>query len=242
MKKIFTLVVCALMAFSANAQIQITKDGKEIKDGETVEFFAEEQELFPGFSILECSPSEPLIKNLGSSTSRVDVTVKQEHSMDLTWCIGVDKDGNLGAGSCSPISGLSESKFVNLPANKSVGLDLHAMNFTSGQYKTYTAQIKITANNKTTNFTIKFIYSDPAGIEDTHAAEQVKVSNNVLSYNFGSNADRQLNVYGVSGRLVKSSELAQHGNISLAGLHRGVYIYEIVANGKRVAAHKFVVK
>ena len=240
MKKIFTLVVCALMAFSANAQIQITKDGKEIKDGETIEFFAEEIELVPGsgYFLPECSPSEPYIINKGAATNVNILVEKADPKTDqLTWCMSM-------TGTCAPITGASSKFSGTFPAGHKEALDLHAGMFDLGIYKTYTAKVTVSANGKSTKFTIKFIYDKEhaTGIESTHAANEVSVNNNVLSYNFGSNADRQLNVYGVSGRLVKSSELAQHGNISLAGLHRGVYIYEIVANGKRVAAHKFVVK
>ena len=234
MKKIFTLVVCALMAFSANAQLLITKDGKEIKEGETIEFFAEEKELFPGFSMLECAPSEPAIKNTTGSPVNVSIRVEKLSDADqLMIC---------SFGACDIIVGMSATKTGTIKAGATEKAEIHAGQFNQGEYKSYNAKVTITSGNFKRTFFEKFTYADPAGIESTHAANEVSVNNNVLSYNFGSNADRQLNVYGVSGRLVKSSELAQHGNISLAGLHRGVYIYEIVANGKRVAAHKFVVK
>ena len=79
------------------------------------------------------------------------------------------------------------------------------------------------------------------GITEEHFAK-ISIANKTLSYNFNDNTDRTLNLYGVSGKLIKSATLAQQGSLTLNDLHHGVYIYEMLTNGKRTAAHKFVIR
>ena len=241
MKKIFTLVFCVLAAFNANAQIEITKGGEILKDGNTAEFYAKEELFTPDFGVASCDPQEPTIKNTGSSLVKVDITVKQEKENTFMWCMGVDEKGNPGIGTCLPIAGLSETKRVNLPAGKEVNLDLHWLDIMFKEYKTDVATVTVSANGKSQTIKMKFIYSDPTGIESLNN-DQMRVANKQFTYNFSSNADRVLNVYGVSGRMVKSATLAQNGSVSLNDLQHGVYIYEVQTNGKRTATHKFVVR
>lgn len=233
MKKLFTLIFCVLATVTASAQIEILKDGKVVKEGETIEFFAEEQDW--GFVYVECAPHEPVIKNLTDKDLQVTILVEKVNPEDqLTIC---------SFGGCQGVSGNSASKTGTIPANSSVMAEIHAGTYTAGEYKTYNAKVTVSCGSFKQTFFEKFIYDKEhaTGIEDAQA-DQVTVGNNQLSYNFSGQADRQLNIYGVSGRLVKSEGLAQQGTVSLGNLHRGVYIYEIVANGKRSGAHKFVVK
>ena len=237
MKKIFTLVFCVLAAFTASAQIEIVKDGKVVKDGETIEFFATEDnfgtEEEPWYFVT-CSPTEPMIVNKGAKDANVNVLVEKEDASDkFSWCM---------LGSCQDLEKPSMSKSFSLKAGAKEGLQLHAEGFEQGQYTSKVAYVTVTANGKTQKITIKYTYAkDATGIESTQE-DRVAVSNKQLSYSFSSNADRQLNVYGVSGRLVKSESLSQNGVVALNELQRGVYIYEITANGKRTSAHKFVIK
>ena len=233
MKKIFTLVFSALIALTASAQIEITKDGKVIKEGETVEFFADEIVLSPDFAIIECAPHEPTIKNISNNDVQVNILVEKLSKEDqLTVC---------SFGACDIIMGMSGSKSGTIKAGKSENMEVHAGQFEKGQYKSYNAKVTVTCGSFKLSFFEKFTYADPTGIESTHA-DKVTVNNKQLSYSFANNATHSLNIYGVSGRLVKSTELAQNGTVALNDLHRGVYIYEILTDGKRTAAHKFVVR
>ena len=233
MKKIFTLVFCALAAITASAQIEIVKDGKVVKDGETIEFHATALELAPGFTIIECAPNEPALVNKGASAANVTVRVEKENEKDaFSWCI---------LGSCKPMTGASMSQSFSLQPGAKENLQLHAEGFNFGEYKTNVAHVSVTSNGQTQKITIKYIYSETAGIENARV-DQISIANNQLYYNFANNAVHQLNIYGVSGRMVKSENLSQNGSIALNELHRGVYIYEITTNGKRTAAHKFVLK
>ena len=238
MKKIFTLLFSALVALTSTAQIEITKDGKVVKDGDTIEFFAEEFDFGEGIPVMvDCAPNEPMVENKGAATPITITVEKADPTKDqLTWCMAM-------TGTCAPIDGPSKTISGNFDAGHKEGLALHAGEFTQGEYKTYTAYVTVKANGQTQKFTIKFIYDKEhaTGIESTQA-DRVSVANKQLTYNFSSNADRQLNVYGVSGRLVKSEVLSQNGVVALNDLHRGVYIYEITADGKRTSAHKFVIK
>ena len=55
-------------------------------------------------------------------------------------------------------------------------------------------------------------------------------------------ANRQLNIYNVTGSLVKSVSLETEGTVAINSLNKGVYIYEVKENGKRIAAHKCVIR
>ena len=238
MKKIFTLVFCVLAAFTANAQVEILDNDKTVANGSTFEVlghsdnFGTEEEPFYMVSF----EHDPFIINKGNSKTNVTVTVTKTNADDiLSWCYG---------GTCLPFSGTSLTQKITLNAGQKESLQLHPDEFSidATQARTISVKLEVSANGKKENYTINYVYNPNAtGIESTQA-DRVAVANKQLSYNFSNNADRQLNVYGVSGRLVKSEALSQNGVVALTDLHRGVYIYEITANGKRTSTHKFVIK
>ena len=236
MKKIFTLLCCAVMAFTASAQIEILKADKKtvMNNGETIEFSVESVELFPGYSVLEAKPQAPYFVNKSNKEVEISVLVTKEdpNNKNLSWCM---------SGACSPITGPALTKTAKIAAGDTLGLDLHAENFIVGEYKTVSARVNVKTGVFSQDLNIKFVYADPTGIEAQNA-DKITVANKQLSYSFSNSADRVLNIYGVSGRLVKTAALAQNGNVALNDLHRGVYIYEVLTDGKRTAAHKFVVR
>ena len=38
------------------------------------------------------------------------------------------------------------------------------------------------------------------------------------------------------------AHVQKNGSLSLAGLYRGIYLYAVTENGRRVATHKFILK
>lgn len=236
MKKIFTLLCCAVMAFTATAQIEILQADKKtvVKEGETIEIKPEENELFPGFSTVEYDGNAPYIvyKGEGSTDLTVTVTKKNPADKELSWCLGT---------SCAQMTNFTETRKVSGRTKAdTTGLALH-VKFENNQYKTVSVEVNVKAGDFTQKFYIDFVYAEAAGIE-AQQADQITIANKQLSYNFNNGAEHILNIYGVSGRLVKTATLAQHGNVALNDLQHGVYIYEVLTDGKRTAAHKFVIR
>lgn len=235
MKKIFTLLFCALTAFAANAQVEFIHNGGSVAEGATIEFHAEVLDFGDGFCLVECSPDAPFVRNAGTSEAKVTVTVTKTNAASdrLTWC-GITS-------SCMPINGESETRSCTLGAGEQTALALHG-DFTEGVYGTYTAKVTAKAGlSGSKTIYIKFVYSEENNIENT-VADRLYVSGKTLNYSFGNDDQHTINLYSVSGRLVKSAKVSQKGNLSLSSLNRGVYIYEVVTNGKRQQAHKFVIK
>mgnify|MGYP000006175946 CR=1 FL=1 len=84
--------------------------------------------------------------------------------------------------------------------------------------------------------------NDPTSINSLEANANVYFSGNEFSYHFNDVANRQLNIYNVTGSLVKSVSLETEGTVAINNLNKGVYIYEVKENGKRIAAHKCVIR
>lgn len=235
MKKIFTLILC-LAAFvgTAGAQILVTQDGTT--DADEFTFYAEKVEMGPGFSLLLCEPNEPYIVNQGTEDVELTVTVNKTNPEvdELTWC------GILTT--CTPIRDNSETRSKTLQPGEQAALALHA-DFHEGQYATYRAEVVITAGKTTRTIYVNFIYNEKVdGISNVAGDGQISLANKSLSYRFGTQAARTLEIYSVSGRLVKKAELSGNGSLSLAGLPKGVYIYRLTTDGRRTVARKFILK
>lgn len=89
--------------------------------------------------------------------------------------------------------------------------------------------------------TVNFKY-DATSINSVNANSNLTLIGNELSYRFDNVANRQLNIYNVTGSKVKSEMLETEGTVVIDKLNKGIYIYEVVENGKRIAAHKCIIK
>ena len=99
----------------------------------------------------------------------------------------------------------------------------------------------------TFNVVCKFI--DKAAIYDAEVINNMFISQNgngkvTFNYNFKDAARRYLNIVNVTGQVVARYEISDmEGAFEVpATLGKGMYIYSIEQNGKKVAAHKFIVK
>lgn len=99
----------------------------------------------------------------------------------------------------------------------------------------------------TFNMICKFI--DKAAIYDAEVINNMFISQNgngkvTFNYNFKDAARRYLNIVNVTGQVVARYEISDmEGAFEVpATLGKGMYIYSIEQNGKKVAAHKFIVK
>ena len=232
MKRIFTLLSTILVALTSYAQLEITDDkGNVIENGGTVEFIAEEMHLGDDFILLLCEPTAPFLTNKGASAASLMVTIKRTEADSLTWC-GITNN-------CEILKDEEVVRSASLGAGQKTGLQLHA-NFESGQYATYTAEVTARLGSDTKNFTIKFVYTDPNGIQSTQANQTISYNGQALQYH--ATRPAILNVYSTAGRLVKSERINGDGNLNLNDLNQGVFMYEVVSSGVRTASGKVLVK
>ena len=232
MKRIFTLLSTILVVLTSYAQLEITDDkGNVIENGGTWEFKVEEMELGPGVVILDGAPAAPFLTNKGASSANLTVTVTRTEADKLTWC-GITT-------SCLPMTTLQEVRSASLGADQKTPLQLHA-DFESGQYATYTAEVTARLGSDTKNFTIKFVYADPNGIQSAQANQTIRYNGQALQYH--ATRPAILNVYSTAGRLVKSERINGDGSLNLNDLNQGVFMYEVVSGNVRTASGKVLVK
>ncbi len=103
-------------------------------------------------------------------------------------------------------------------------------------------RFELSYGDVTKTVTAEINYDASVSIDDVNAEKSVFVAGNQVVYSFDVPAARQLNVYSVTGALVKQEVLETAGTVSLNALGKGIYLYEVVENGERVAAHKCVVR
>lgn len=233
MKKIFTLIACAMAAMTSQAQITVTEeDGTVVNNGGTVTFHAVEEELGPGISIVTCDPQGPIIKNTSGATKTLKVKLTRTKESKLTWC-GLTT-------SCQPVNSITETRSVTLKDGESRGLALHA-NFDSGVYATYSATAECTLGSDTFTFTTKFVYDDQTGIHGTTQSGTIALQGKALRYNLGNHSG-MLSVFSTDGRRVESERISGQGVLSLGRLNSGVYLYEMTDNSGRKTTGKVFVK
>ena len=134
-------------------------------------------------------------------------------------------------------------------------LKLYTFELTKGKYFDYPVEITVRSGMTTImTFTVRFVYSEETlnkemshittGIGSTTVqAQSVKFNGQALAYHFNGQAARQLNVYGTDGKLVKTATLtATDGQLSLAGLPKGVYVFHLTEGNATLQSGKVVLK
>ena len=236
MKKIFTLFLLAIgFAFQASAQIEFTHEDKVIPDGSEFNVYAHTED-FGFMKLIEYAGNDPYIKNTGSKATTISVTIKKEDPNDaVNWC------GVTGQCAFIPAGTKSSSRSAKVNAGESIFLGAH-YDFEEGDYKTVSFEVIASGGGVTRTIHMNIIYAETAGIEGAQVENAVKVAGKQLNYNFADATERTLSVYSSTGRLVKQAQVQKSGSLSLAGLHKGVYLYAVTENGRRVATHKFILK
>ncbi len=236
MKKIFTLFAL-LVCFAAqlSAQIEVTNHGKIVEKNEVLTFNIYEDE---NIGILGGYPeNDPYFTNKGDEA--VDLTVRvtpdrNSYNGILSWC-GI-------TGSCenivitNPYANFVD-RTISLAPGQSEKMGLHPL-FEVGEYRTSTATVKVSADNKyVTTFILKYVYNETtAGVNDVKAnAASVKVVGNELVYSFAAAGANSVSLYALDGKMVKHVAAAgQNGSVSLAGLQPGVYVCKANGNSSKV--------
>lgn len=272
MKKILSLLLLALIGVNiASAQMTATCKGKEVQDGDEIVFYAHEQiDDFTGASAITCGPhtieAGDIVFRSSELSKKVSITLNAVFPAEavtnstFSWCAG---------GNCAPITSTYTSRDIKGinglgqfgEMNEVARLNLHTFELTKGNYFDYSVPISITRRvpqqikpETIMTFTVRFVYSEETlnkemshittGIGSTTVqAQSVKFNGQALAYHFNGQAVRQLNVYGTDGKLVKTAALtATDGQLSLAGLPKGVYVFHLTEGNATLQSGKVVLK
>ena len=233
MKKILSLVCVALMGIaSATAQIKVTCDGQEVKEGDVLTHYAVED---PEEGSVVAGPAmDPTY--IAEADCNLKVTLTYESGFPGFWCGLNDM--------CQDVKGTTETRQISMKQGD-MKFDILHVDFEQGDYKDWVVNVDVYANDKKVlTYYQNFVYADPStSIGSTTADAGVKMVGNNLVYSFASDAARSLKVYSVDGKLVKSVALSKlNGSVSLGGLQNGVYVYSLLENGKQAKGGKVVLK
>lgn len=272
MKKILSLLLLALIGVNiASAQVTATCKGKEVQDGDEIVFYAHEQiDDFTGASAITCGThtieAGDIVFRSSELSKKVTITLnavfpaEAVNNSTFFWCAG---------GKCAHITSTNASREIKeinglgqFGEMKEVAtLKLYTCELTKGNYFDYSVPISITRRvpqqfkpDTIMTFTVRFVYSEETlnkemshittGIGSTTVqAQSVKFNGQALAYHFNGQAARQLNVYSTDGKLVKTAALtATDGQLSLAGLPKGVYVFHLTEGNATLQSGKVVLK
>lgn len=250
MKKILSLLLLALIGVNiASAQVTATCNGKEVQDGDEIVFYAHADD-FGEISIDPKNQGKEILFRSADGTKiafKVNAQFPAEaiDKKAFTWCIGTR---------CDEVKA-NDTRDVEVKSFLVTRLGLHSNALAPGQYVNYPVQITVRKGMTTLfRFTVRFVYSEETlnkemshittGIGSTTVqAQSVKFNGQALAYHFNGQAVRQLNVYGTDGKLVKTAALtATDGQLSLAGLPKGVYVFHLTEGNATLQSGKVVLK
>lgn len=236
MKKIFTLFAL-LVCFAAqlSAQIEVTNHGKAIEKNEVITFNLYDDDALG--TVGGFPDKDPWFTNKGDEAVNLTVRVtpdRNSYNGILNWC-GITsscEDINI----TNPYANFVD-RTITLAPGQTIDMRLHPK-FEIGEYRTSTATVKVSADNKyVTTFILKYVYNETtAAVNDVKAnTASVKVVGNELVYSFAAADANSVSLYALDGKMVKHIATAgQNGSVSLAGLQPGVYICKANGNSSKV--------
>lgn len=246
MKKFLSLLLFIMVAFSASAQVVITCNGTEVKEGDCLTFYAYKDD-FDGIS---CGDHyEPYI-NPTEDASVKKITVTLELSAAgaglFSWC-GIDNQ-------CTPPGQQTITKSTEFTGMNALGTSMQLHVFPAeGEYFDETAKVTVQCGMQTVIFYERFVYSEETlgkdmehstGIDQTLADKGSVVFNGkALTYNFTGSAARKVQLYGIDGKLLKNVTVnGTDGSLNLSGMPKGVYVFSVKEGGKQLQSGKIVLK
>jgi hypothetical protein len=231
MKKFYSLILglaCAISASAATPQL-LKSDGTVIANGGTATV-----------TELEAALKLPTGTKYQFNSG---LYVKGETKGNMTiYCVigetSASAGTNMGAqlcvgGGCNVPDGSILSKdFEYSTANEAVDLALHYVDSkfqttepTVSISMTVSAYYTATPNEKTT-INLVMSNAEGAGVNNViNNANAVSFANNILSYSVDSASSIQ--VYDLTGKLVRNVKVSGNGELNLNGLNAGLYIYRM---------------
>lgn len=245
MKKFLSLLLFIMVAFSASAQVVITCNGTEVKEGDCLTFYAYKDD-FDGIS---CGDHyEPYINptedaSVKKITVTMEVSAAAAASQMFSWC-GIDNN-------CVPVGSQSTTKSSEMSI-LGTSMQLHVYPV-EGKYFDETVKVTVQCGMQTVIFYERYVYSEETlgkdmehttGIDQTLADKGSVVFNgNALTYNFTGNAARKLQLFGIDGKLLKNVTVnGTDGSLNLSGMPKGVYVFSVKEGGKQLQSGKIVLK
>lgn len=238
MKKIFTLSIISILALCANAQkLSWECDGKAVANGSSVVSTAVENEvIIPG--ALEFHNLKPELLLLSDTEGQVVITAEYVSGPMISVCPNV----------CANLDG-DNTKYtfdpLEVSANSKTDMTIHAALSSATEIATAVVKVSVMYVDQpetTISVTLKMT-NDPseAGVSAVKASHSINVANGTLNYAFANAAQRTINLYAMSGQMVKSISTAKaSGAVELAGLRTGIYLYRVVENGKTLCGKLIV--
>ena len=231
----FTLLVALLLscAFTFAQSIEFTREGSVVASGSAV-------------TVTEINPDkramDPELLVVNNGQEALAVTLKVTTMRVTGGFIGFCGFEEGEFGNCIPVNvGTPVSKTMTLAAGASKNPDVELQTPKDDVDGEVMLEL-IVGDNVINTITVNFLRGSYNSINSLDANTNVYFSGNEFSYHFNDVANRQLNIYNVTGSLVKSVSLETEGTVAINSLNKGVYIYEVQENGKRIAAHKCVIR
>lgn len=240
MKK-FTLVVAmlALTTLGLNAQeLNFVHEGKVLENGATVRVESYRDQGY-GYCMFDAAV---FVQNAGTTDVEASLKVEVTAGESIGYCHFMEGDAK-----CMAVAaGKSLTRTRTMKAGETHNPEVHSLT----TYKVDNATLKfqstvvftLTYGSTTKSVTVEFDYDATTSISASTVKPELFVAGQELRYSFDNAADRWLNIYSITGSLVKRLPLETAGSVSLCNLNKGVYLYEVVENGQRVAAHKCVLR
>lgn len=239
MRKLTLMAVWALASLGLNAQeLNFVHEGKVLENGATVRVEAM-KELGGGYGNID---AEVFVQNAGATDVEASLKIEVTEGETIGFCHFMESTGT-----CMAVAaGKSLTRTRTMKAGETHDPEVHSMM----SYKLDNATLKfqstvvytLTYGSTSKSVTVELDYDAATSITASNVKPELFVAGQELRYNFDKAADRWLNIYSITGSLVKRLPLETAGSVSLSNLNKGVYLYEVVENGQRVAAHKCVLR
>jgi len=247
MKKIFTLLLGAVLPLMASAQaFTVTYFDEPVSDGDVINVEAEVIDL--GGAVLAEAKVNPtsstglmLRSNIDASFSVTgtitSVTCPEDYAA-LQLCCGGQCSSDRGSSNRGTVSkNFTMSNGETQPFQYDVDFGTIKEN-----YGTVATKLTISAASQTMTIYVNFNYSDPAGIAEHFSDKGLTFDENGIVYKFTTAAQRVLRLYSADGRLVSKQKLSNDGTFRFPRLNSGAYIVELKENGRQTFTQKVYVK
>lgn len=248
MRKFTFIAALAFCAMGANAQtVEFVRDGQVLEDGATVsvtDTIVTYIQEYKGQIITTYQvDAEILVRNSGSEDQNASLTITVKDGDAIGFC-GFGQESCVSVTKTEPLT-----RTTTVPAGESLDPAVHTNpdfmydgDFSKAKAFNSIVEYKIVYGSTTKMVTVNFNFEPSTAINSVNANVNIFQSGNELNYSFDKVGNHQLNVYNVTGSLVKKQALETAGTVALDNLNKGVYIYEVTENGKRITAHKCVIR
>lgn len=249
MKKLTTLFAFMLSAMFVSAQdVVFTNNDVVLEDETTVNIdafvddeYQEVKAMTDGLDFFNNKlPNQIKLKNQSSSKLPIRATatiLSRENEASAGWCIGIGEIGQ-----CVPFLEDYITKEGSLNSGEEAPLELDAyFNYGTPGYVNFKVVVMSGIQTLRTLY-VNLNYMKGSGVHSTQNDAELSMNGNNIIYKLAEAGQHTIDVYNVTGSLVKSVEVGQEGTLSLEGLSKGIYIYTAKTNGKQVAVQKCIIK